>query len=103
MFEELVFEWDVEKERENIRDHGVNFTDASDVFRDYIRVERHDDDSSDDEDRWQTMGFVDDVLFVVYTERRDAIRIISARIAEPFERRIYHGSSEIHGWQKVNP
>ena len=36
------------------------------------------------------MGFVDDVLFVVYTERRDTIRIISARIAEPFERRIYY-------------
>ena len=49
------------------------------------------------------MGFVDDVLFVVYAEREDAIRIISARIAEPFERRIYHGNGEIHGWQRVNP
>jgi len=100
---DLVFEWDPEKERDNIRDHGLNFTDASDVFRDYLRVERHDDDSSNDEDRWQTMGFVDEVLFVVYTERRDTIRIISARIAEPFERRIYHGNSEIYGWQRVNP
>jgi len=103
MFEELVFEWDPDKERENVKDHGVNFTDASDVFSDYVRVERHDDDSSDDEDRWQTMGFVDDVLFVVYTERGDAIRIISAQVAEPFERRIYHGNSEIHGGQRVNP
>jgi uncharacterized protein len=66
-------------------------------------MERHDDDSSDKEDRWQTMGFFDDVLFVVYTERKDSIRIISARVAEPFERRIYYGSSEIHGWQRVNP
>jgi uncharacterized protein len=49
------------------------------------------------------MGFFDDVLFVVYTERKDSIRIISARIAEPFERRIYYGNSEIHGWQRVNP
>jgi len=103
MFDELVFEWDSNKERENIRDHGVNFTDASDVFRDYVRVERHDDDSSEYEDRWQTMGFVDDVLFVVYTERGNTVRIISARVAEPFERRIYHGDSEIHGWQRVNP
>jgi hypothetical protein len=47
-----------------------------------------DDDSSDSEDRWQTMGFVGNVLFVVYTERGDVTRIISARVAEPFERRI---------------
>ncbi|MCL2380730.1 MAG: BrnT family toxin [Treponema sp.] len=100
MFE---FEWDSEKERENIREHGVEFKVATRVFFDYYRMERYDDDSSDNEDRWQTIGFYDDVLFVVYTERRGSIRIISARIAEPFERRIYHGNSEIHGWQRVNP
>jgi uncharacterized DUF497 family protein len=49
------------------------------------------------------MGFVDDVLFVVYAERGNITRIISARVAEPFERRIYHGDSEIHGWQRINP
>jgi uncharacterized DUF497 family protein len=100
---DLVFEWDPEKERENIRLHGVNFIDAADTFYDYRRMERHDDDSSDEEDRWQTMGFVDGVLFVVYAERGDAIRIISARIAEPFERRIYYGDSETRGWQRINP
>ena len=100
---ELIFEWDEEKERENFIRHGVNFTDASDVFRDYHRMERRDDDSSAGEERRQTMGFHKDVLFVVYTERGESTRIISARIAEPFERRIYHGSSEIHGWQRVRP
>jgi len=100
---ELVFEWDPEKERENFREHGVHFETAEQIFFDYNRKERHDDDSSDNEDRWQSMGFVDDVLFVVYTERRDNIRIISARIAEPFERRIYYGDGETHGWQRVNP
>jgi hypothetical protein len=99
---EMVFEWDEEKEQENIRNHGINFTDAADVFYDPGRMERHDDDSSEEEDRWQTLGFVDDVLFVVYTERGDITRIISARIAEPFERRIYYGNSETHGWQRVN-
>jgi uncharacterized DUF497 family protein len=99
----IEFEWDSEKERENIRDHGVNFTDASYVFYDYGRMERHDDDSSDGEDRWQTMGFFKDVLFVVFTERADVTRIISARVAEPFERRIYYGDSETHGWQRINP
>ena len=99
----MQFEWDSEKERENFKIHGVDFETAEQAFFDPFRMERRDDDSSDDEDRWQTMGFFDDVLFVVYTERGDVTRIISARIAEPFERRIYHGNSETHGWQRVNP
>ena len=100
---DLVFEWDPEKERENVRDHGVYFETAVQIFYDYHRKERYDVDSSDDEDRWQTMGEFDDVLFVVYTERGDVIRIISARVAEPFERRIYYGDGETYGWQRVNP
>jgi uncharacterized DUF497 family protein len=100
---DMVFEWDPKKERENVKEHGVYFDTAVQVFNDYHRMVRHDDDSSDYEDRWQTMGFIDDVLFVVFTERGDVTRIISARIAVPSERRIYHGNSEIHGWQRVNP
>jgi len=105
MFDELEFEWDTEKERENIRDHGVNFTDALEAFRDYFRVERHDDDSSHYEERYQTMGYYQGILFVVYTERGNVVRIISARVAEPFERRIYNANSETlyGGWQRVNP
>ena len=100
---ELIFEWDEEKERENFIIHGVNFSTAEQIFFDPLRMERHDDDSSGDEERWQTMGFFNNVLFVVYTERGDVIRIISARIAESFEKRIYHGNSETHGWQRVRP
>jgi len=100
---ELLFEWDPEKERENVKEHGVYFDAATQVFYDYNRKERHDNDSSDAEERWQTMGFFKNVLFVVYTERSDVTRIISARMAEPFERRIYYGDGEIHGWQRVNP
>ena len=101
---DLVFEWDQQKERENVKEHGVYFDTAEHVFLDYNRMERHDDDSSDDEDRWQTMGFFKKVFFVVYTERGDnGVRIISARVAEPFERRIYYGNSETQGWRRVNP
>jgi uncharacterized DUF497 family protein len=100
---ELVFEWDPKKEQENIKEHGLGFEAAERIFFFFFCMERRDDDSSVDEERWQTMGFYEDVLFVVYTERGDAIRIISARAAEPFERRIYCGSSETHGWQRVNP
>jgi uncharacterized protein len=43
------------------------------------------------EDRYAIIGMVEDrLLFVAYTMRDDAIRIISARAAEPFERRDYH-------------
>ena len=100
----LEFEWDEDKEQENFKIHGIHFEDAKHVFLDYLRMERHDDDSGNEEDRWQTMGFSsNNVLFVVYTERRDVTRIISARVAEPFERRIYYGDSETYGWHRVNP
>jgi len=101
---DMLFEWDPKKEQENVKEHGVYFDTAAQVFNDYHRMVRHDDDSSDYEDRWQTIGFFKKVFFVVYTERGDnGIRIISARVAEPSERRIYHGNSEIHGWQRLNP
>jgi len=97
----MEFAWRPEKEQDNIDKHGINFTDAQEIFRDLFRMERHDDDSSNEEDRWQTMGYFNDVLFVVYTEREEVTWIISAR---PFERRIYNGDSKKHpgGWQRVN-
>jgi uncharacterized DUF497 family protein len=100
----MEFAWTQEKEQDNITKHGINFKDAMEIFRDPFRMERHDDDSSNNEDRWQTMGYFNDVLFVVYTEREDVTWIISARVAEPFERRIYNGDSKNHprGWQRVN-
>jgi len=99
----FAFEWDVEKDYNNFKKHGIHFATAEQIFYDPFRMERQDDDSSNDEDRWQTIGFFNDVLFVVYTERGDAIRIISARIAKPYERRIYCENSETHGWQRAKP
>jgi uncharacterized DUF497 family protein len=100
----MEFEWDSKKEEINIVAHGITFSDAMEVFRDPFRMERHDDDSSTGEERWQTIGFFNDVLFVVYTDRGDVTRIISARIAEPYERRIYHGNGKknTNGWERVN-
>jgi uncharacterized DUF497 family protein len=99
----MEFEWDMEKEADNIKNHHLNFADAMQIFRDPMRIERYDDDSSNDEDRWQTIGRAGKVIFAVYTERGDVTRIISARFAEPFERRIYDGYSEAHprGWQRA--
>jgi uncharacterized DUF497 family protein len=97
----MIFEWDEHKERENFKKHGVYFDAASQIFYDPFRVERYDDDS-DGEERRQTIGFYKNMLFVVYTERGENTRIISARLAEPFERRIYHGNSTAQGWYRIN-
>jgi uncharacterized DUF497 family protein len=100
----MEFAWHPEKERENITKHGITFRDAAKIFKDPFRMERHDDDNVNEEDRWQTMGFFINVLFVIYTERENVTWIISARVAEPFERRIYNGDSTIHpsGWRRLN-
>ena len=65
----MKFAWQPEKERQNIAKHHVTFSDAIQIFRDPCRMERHDDDNSDDEERWQTIGKAGKELFVVYTER----------------------------------
>ncbi|MBR1874069.1 MAG: BrnT family toxin [Eubacterium sp.] len=86
----LIFEWDTEKNRINKKIHGISFETALLVFNDYDRIEIYDQEHSEYEDRYSTIGLVDDVIFVVYTERKDVIRIISARMATREERRIYY-------------
>jgi hypothetical protein len=86
----VYFEWDEEKEKINIKKHHISFNLAKKVFNDINRIEIYDIQHSIDEDRYNTIGLVDDVLFVVYTERQDNIRLISARLATPQERRLYY-------------
>lgn len=84
------FEWDEEKAATNWKKHRVNFFNATRVFEDENRIEYYDTAHSDEEDRYITIGMADDVLFVVYVERRERIRIISARRATRKERRLYY-------------
>ena len=77
---EIDFEWDDEKAEINLRKHKVSFEEAVQVFFDDDRLERLDDFHSGCETRWQVIGKVRDVLFVVYTERRESKRIISISI-----------------------
>jgi uncharacterized DUF497 family protein len=85
------FEWDEKKRQNNIKKHGVDFTEAIQVFRDPLRLEVLDDRWADQEERWQVIGFTAlGVLFVVYTVRDRTYRIISARRATKHERRDYH-------------
>ena len=86
----LEFEWDEEKSRLNYLKHGIRFETATHIFEDEDRMEFYDEAHSSEEDRYQTIGMVNKILFVVYTERNDRIRLISAREATPMERRIYH-------------
>jgi uncharacterized DUF497 family protein len=85
------FEWDDAKATRNWRDHGITFEMAREVFRDAFALEWIDDSQDAQETRYVIIGLVESrLLFVAYTMRGDVIRIISARKAEPFERRRYH-------------
>jgi uncharacterized protein len=84
------FEWDAVKAARNEADHGVTFEMARDVFKDPFAIELLDDREDYGEDRYVIIGMVSNrLLFVAYTMRGEAIRIISARGAEPHERRQY--------------
>ena len=122
----MAFEYDEIKNQMNIQKHGISFKQAARVFFDYDRIEFYDEDHSDQEDRYNTIGDIssvnviqnnntiignignhigemNDILFVVYTERirknrqgkqMDVIRLISARLATNFERGLYYGKYE---------
>ena len=117
----MAFEYDDEKNKTNIRKHGIDFRSAARVFFDYDRIEAYDDTHSQEEERYNTIGDtspsnsfwdstiigtpdnlsgINDILFVVYTDRVqrtfdgrkiDVTRIISARLATEFERGMYYG------------
>ena len=89
---EVIFEWDEEKEKMNIKKHGISFSTAAYVFNDPNRIEYYDEKHSEFEDRYATIGMVGKVLTVIYTVRGDKNRIISARIATNLERSAYYGN-----------
>lgn len=89
----MLFEWDDEKEKKNIIKHGIDFSTAARVFEDVNRLEFFDDAHSEDEDRYITIGQINGVaviIMLVYTERKQAIRIISARKATRQEEAKYY-------------
>lgn len=86
-----VFQWDDRKAAENDAKHGVSFEAARDVFKDPFAIEQIDERHDYGEERFTIIGMARDrLLFVAYTMRGGAIRIISARGAEPHEQRYYH-------------
>lgn len=87
----MAFEWDEDKAELNYRTHRVRFEDAVKAFDDPNSVELLDELNSDSEIRYQLIGLTDrNLLFVAFTERVDAIRIISARKATGKQIKIYN-------------
>jgi uncharacterized protein len=87
----LKFEWNKSKAKDNFTKHGISFELAERVFDDPFAVEFLDDREDYDEERFVILGIVDrQILFVAYAERKDAVRIISARRATKYEQKIYN-------------
>ena len=87
----LEFEWDPRKAELNLKEHGVSFDDATTVFRDTLSITIADPGHSGSEDRFVDIGMSHrgQLLVVSYTERKDRIRIISARTPTRAERKTY--------------
>jgi uncharacterized protein len=87
----IEFEWDSEKEKRNLKKHGVRFDEAETVFDDpYARV-IDDPDHSLEENREIIIGQSDKnrLLYVSFAARHNVIRIISARKADQSEHKAY--------------
>ncbi len=87
----LLFEWDKNKAKKNIKNHGISFDEASTAFQDTFSLTIFDPLHSEEEDRFILVGdsYKNRLLVVVHTEREDKIRIISARKATKNETRQY--------------
>ena len=91
------FEWNSNKERANVLKHdGVTFRLASTVLHDPLAITVFDDDHSEHEERWVTIGQVANgqTLVVVHTflqidAQHIAVLLISARKADRQERQYY--------------
>lgn len=97
VYEEWFFEWDEEKNKRNIAKHQYDFKEVVHVFG-YPLVETRDSRKNYGEERIIAMGNLQGrVVVVVYTQRRNRIRIISLRKANVREQKIYkEGRTDRH-------
>ena len=95
------FDWDPNKERANISKHGISFRRAASVFRDDNHLSLYDEEHSQNEDRWITLG-VDNtgvLRVVVHTfeqieEDLWQVRMISAQKATRAEENWYNQTNQ---------
>lgn len=87
---DFAFNWDEEKNEQNIRDHGIDFNDAKEIFYGPT-IEALDADHSAVEERYTAYGMATGrVLRVTYTMRGEVYRLISARKADRNDTRRYY-------------
>ncbi len=91
----MTFEWDVRKPESNFKKHGVRFPQSLPVFDDDYAITIVDDESDPDELRFVSIGtgVKGRVLVVVYGYRGKNIRIMSARLGEAREPKLYEEST----------
>jgi len=84
-------EWEEAKAAANRQKHGISFEEAATIFDDPLYVDFYDPDHSVDEHRYLIIGTssAGQLLIVSYTERDDAVRLISARKVTLSERKAY--------------
>ena len=88
------FVWDDNKAAENFKKHGIRFETAMKVFADENKLIREDEEHSWEE-RYDVIGKVGKIIFVVCAFREDNIvRLISARLANNKERRRYESGRD---------
>jgi uncharacterized protein len=93
--EESDFQWDDVDAAKNYAKHKVTFEAARDVVKDPFVRDWEDESRDEGEQRYAALGMVEGrLIFVAHTMRGDTIRIISARLPEPFERRKYHDENQ---------
>jgi uncharacterized protein len=85
------FTWDPEKARRNAAKHGVTFDEASTAFADPLSLTIDDPDHSYGEHRLLLLGetYSGRLVVVAHLADDETVRIISARLAERYERRTY--------------
>ncbi len=85
------FEWDPRKAASNLSKHSISFDEAVTVFNDPMFITVMDDEHSEDEERYITVGLSNAslLLMVAHTDRNGLIRIISARRATKKEENFY--------------
>jgi len=87
----MEFQWDPKKATANVQKHDVTFQEAATVFGDPLAITFEDPDHSTDENRYITFGLSlqKQLIIVSHTDRGDRTRIISARLMDRKERKIY--------------
>ncbi len=95
-------EWDADKALVNLTKHGISFEQAASVLLDPLAMTLHDDEHSETEERWATLGLSKSGVLLVVVHTFDetgpdsaTVRLISARRAAPSEMREYQGRNEM--------